>query len=275
MAQINAYRMDGIGNNFIIIDNRFNDFTIEKEKIINLAQNDKIFFDQLIFLEKEENEVYPIRIFNPDGVEVGACGNGSRCVAYLIFNETKKKIIDIKADKRILRAEIIGDKLVKINMGYAKFNDWKEIPLKNNELDPKSISIDFLNKEIGNGICINVGNPHIVFFVKDCENIDIKNIGPKIENHHYFPERVNVSFAQVVNDKNIKLNVWERGAGQTKACGTAACAATVAANIKSFSKNECIIHFKDGSLKIDYNKNVGKVFMSGQVSKIEKISFNY
>ena len=90
MAQINAYRMDGIGNNFIIIDNRLNDIAIEKEKIINLAQNDKTFFDQLIFLEKEENKVYPIRIFNPDGVEVGACGNGSRCVAYLIFNETKK-----------------------------------------------------------------------------------------------------------------------------------------------------------------------------------------
>ena len=94
-------------------------------------------------------------------------------------------------------------------------------------------------------------------------------------NHHYFPERVNVSFAQIVNDKNIKLNVWERGAGQTKACGTAACATTVAANIKSFSKNECVIHFKSGSLKIDYNKNVGEVFMSGRVSKIEKISFNY
>ena len=101
-------------------------------------------------------------------------------------------------------------------MGFPEFEDWNKIPLKSGELNPKILEFDFLKKEYGKGFCVNVGNPHIVFFVEDCSKIDIKNIGPKIENHNYFPERVNVTFAQVVDNKNIKVNVWERGAGQQK-----------------------------------------------------------
>ena len=175
------------------------------------------------------------------------------------------------ADKKILEAEILSEKIVRINMGLPKFKGWKDIPLIEG-LNPAKISIDFLKKEYGTGYCVNVGNPHIIFFVKDCDKVDIQKIGPKVENHHYFPERVNVTFAEVSDDfKNIKVNVWERGAGQTKACGTAACATVVAAYLKNLAKNNCNIHFKKGALKINYDRGDGQVYMTGPVSEVKKI----
>ena len=220
MAHISAYRMSGLGNNFLIIDRRQDSLEISKNKIVDLANKKVVPFDQLITLEKKEKNTYPIKIFNPDGIEVDACGNGSRCIAYLISQENKQNKILIKTKERVLNAEIIGKQNVEINMGKAKFN-WEEIPLSEN-LNTTQIKIDFLNKEHGYGFCVNVGNPHVIFFVKDCFKINLKELGPKIENYKYFPERTNVTFAQVLDKKNIKVNVWERGAGQTKACGTAA-----------------------------------------------------
>ena len=275
MALINAYRMDGLGNNFIIIDRRKNALELNKDKIVSIANKKMVPFDQLITLEKEEKNIFPIKIYNPDGIEVGACGNGSRCVAYLISKEIKKTKVSIKAENRILDAEVIDKQIVRINMGFPKFNDWKDIPLENERLNPKMVPIDFLEKEYGAGTCVNVGNPHIIFFVKDCWKVDIQKIGPVVENHHYFPERVNVTFAEVLDDhENIKINVWERGAGQTKACGTAACATVVAAYLKSLAKNNCNIHFKEGTLKINYDRGNGQVYMSGPVSEVKKINLD-
>ncbi len=230
MAHISAYRMSGLGNNFLIIDRRQDSLEISKNKIIDLANKKVVPFDQLITLEKKEKNIYPIKIFNPDGIEVDACGNGSRCIAYLISQENKQNKILIKTKERVLNAEIVGKQNVEINIGKAKFN-WEKIPLSEN-LNTAQIKIDFLNKEHGYGFCVNVGNPHVIFFVKDCFKINIKEIGPKIENYKYFPERTNVTFAQVSGKNVIDINVWERGAGQTKACGTAACATAVAALIK-------------------------------------------
>jgi len=266
MALINAYRMDGLGNNFVIIDRRQNALEISKDKIIDFVNKKKFSFDQLITLEKEEKNKYPIKIFNPDGIEVTACGNGSRCVAYLISQENKQKEILIKTKERVLNAEIVGKQNVKINMGRAKFN-WKEIPLSE-DLDTAQVRIDLLSKEHGNGFCINVGNPHIIFFVKDCFKINLKELGPKIENYKYFPERTNVTFAQVLDKKNIKVNVWERGAGQTKACGTAACATAVAASVKGLADKNSNILFKEGNLEIHYKE---EIFMTGPVSEVKKI----
>ena len=143
MALINAYRMDGLGNNFIIIDRRKNALELNKDKIVNIANKKMVPFDQLITLEKEEKNIFPIKIYNPDGIEVGACGNGSRCVAYLISKEIKKTKVSIKAENRILDAEVIGKQIVTINMGFPKFNDWKDIPLENERLNPKMVPIDF------------------------------------------------------------------------------------------------------------------------------------
>ena len=269
MALINAYRMDGLGNNFLIIDRRKDSLEINKDKIVNLANKNVVPFDQLITLEKEEENICPIKIFNPDGIEVTACGNGVRCIAYLIFQEKKQKKILIKTKERVLNAEVIGKQNIKINMGKPKFN-WKEVPLSEN-MDTKQISIDLLGKEHGYGFCLSIGNPHIVFFVKDCFKIDIKKLGPKIENYKLFPERTNVTFAQILDKKNIKINVWERGAGQTKACGTAACATSVAASKKGLADKNLNVHFKEGNLKIDYEE---EIFMTGSVSKVKKINLD-
>ena len=266
MALFNAYRMDGLGNNFIIIDRRKNALEISKDKIVSIANKKIVPFDQLITLEKEEKNTFPIKIYNPDGIEATACGNGARCVAYLIFQEKKQKNISIKTKERVLSAEVVGKQNVEINMGKPKFG-WEEVPLSES-MNTKQVNIDLLEKEHGNGFCLNVGNPHIIFFVKDCSKIDIKKLGPKIENYKFFPERINVTFAQVLDKKNIKVNVWERGAGQTKACGTAACAVTVAASIKGLTDKSLQIHFKEGNLQIDYKK---EVFMAGPVSEVKKI----
>jgi len=269
MALINAYRMDGLGNNFLIIDKRQNSLEIDKNKIIDLV-NKKVFsFDQLITLEKEEENTYPIKIFNPDGIEVTACGNGARCIAYLISQENKQKKILIKTTERVLDAEVVGKQNVKINMGKPKFN-WEEVPLSES-MNTKQINIDLLEKEHGYGFCLNIGNPHIVFFVKDCSKINIKKLGPKIENYRLFPERTNVTFAQILDKKNIKVNVWERGAGQTKACGTAACATAVSASEKGLSDKSLNIHFQEGNLQIDYKE---EILMTGPVSEVKKINLD-
>ena len=288
MAQINAYRMDGIGNNFIIIDRRKENIVLSKDKIVKLSKNKIFTFDQLITLEKEvlrtivedEKLIYgpnPIRIFNPNGEEVAACGNGSRCVAWLIHRENNKKKIQITTKERILNAEIIGDKNVKLHMGRFKHR-WNEIPLSK-EMNPQEVKIDFLKKEYGYGHAVNIGNPHIVFFVEDCLKVNIKDLGPKIENHKFFPEKTNVTFAQIIDKFTIKANVWERGAGQTKACGTAACATAVAAWLRGLTTDDVSIIFSKGVLVIKFggtydNKFQELVTMSGEVSDIEKIKID-
>ena len=269
---VKAFKMDGLGNDFVIIDRRKEDVSLSKEQIIKIGDRNNVGFDQIIFIEKEINDVFPMKIFNPDGIEVGACGNGSRCIAYLILKENNQRFIKLKAEKKILEAEILSEKNVKINMGFPKFNEWYDIPLENEKLNPKMLELDFLKKEFSKGFCVNVGNPHIIFFVEDCSKIDIKNLGPKIEHHHYFPERVNVTFAQIIDNKNIKVNVWERGAGQTKACGTAACATVVAGYLKGLTGNNCNIHFREGKLDIDYDRGNGQIYMTGPVSDIKEIT---
>ena len=269
---IKAFKMDGLGNDFVIVDRRKSQINLTKEQIIKIGDRNNVGFDQIIFIEKKVKDVLPIKIYNPDGIEVGACGNGSRCIAYLISKENNQKTIKLEAQNKILEAEILSEKLVRINMGLPEFKDNKSIPIKEG-LDPRKVSIDFIQKEYGNGICVNVGNPHIIFFVKDCEKIDIQKIGPKIENHHYFPERINVTFAEVADDyENIKVNVWERGAGQTKACGTAACATVVAGYLNQLTEKICKVHFKEGTLEIIFDMGGGNVYMTGPVSEIKEIT---
>ncbi len=269
---IKAFKMDGLGNDFVIIDRRNDEINLSKEQIIKIGDRNNIGFDQIIFIEKEVRGVFPIKIYNPDGIEVGACGNGSRCVAHLISKEKNKKNIKLEADKKILEAEILGEKIVRINMGSPKFNEWKDIPIIKG-LNPRKVTIDFLEKDYGSGYCVNVGNPHIIFFVNNCEAVDIEKIGPKIENHHYFPQRINVTFAEVSKDlKNIKVNVWERGAGKTKACGTAACATVVVGYLNKLTDKICKVHFKEGALEIFSNMNDGFVYMTGPVSDIKELT---
>ena len=271
MTTINAYKMDGLGNDFIIIDGRESPINLTKEKIIELGSRTNIGFDQIIFIEKEKDNFYPITIFNSDGGEVSACGNGSRCVAYLLSENLNIKEIKLKTSNRILNAKIIKKFYVELEIGKPLFNS-KDIPLSKT-IDPSKISLNINNKTFANGFSLNVGNPHIIFFVEDCFKYDLKIIGPKIENHELFPEKTNVTFAQVDNKNNITVNVWERGAGLTKACGTAACATAVAAFVNKLTDSDVNIKFKEGILKIKYDEN-NNIFMTGPVSEIENIKID-
>jgi diaminopimelate epimerase len=273
MPLIKAFRMDGLGNRFIIIDRREKSISIPKEKIIHLGNlksfHRNIEFDQIIFIEKEINNTYPITIFNSDGGEVSACGNGSRCVAYLLSKDLNNKEIKLKTNNRLLNAKIVGESDVQLEMGEPVF-EWNKIPLKE-KIDHKNITLDIDGKKFTDGFSLNVGNPHIIFFVKDCFEYDLKILGPKIENHELFPERTNVTFAQIDDENNITVNVWERGAGLTKACGTAACATAVAAFINKLTKNDINIKFEEGSLNIKMDSDLN-IFMRGPVSEIKHTS---
>ena len=270
MAVINAYRMDGLGNNFIIIDRRKKSINISKKKIIELSKRKSfhrnIGFDQIIFIEEEVNKTFPITIFNSDGNEISACGNGSRCIAYFLSKDLNTKSIKLKTNNRFLDAKIIGDFNVQLEMGKPVF-DWDKIPLIK-KLDHDNITLKIDNKIFTDGFCLNVGNPHIIFFVKDCFEHNLEILGPKIENHELFPEKINVTFAQIDDKNNITVNVWERGAGLTKACGTAACATAVASSMKKLTENNIDIKFKEGILNINIDKNLN-IFMTGSVSDIK------
>ena len=270
MALINAFRMDGLGNNFIIVDRRTNSINISKEKISELGKkisfHRNISFDQIIFIEKEIDKAFPITIFNSDGGEVSACGNGARCIAYFLSKDLNINTVKLKTNNRLLEAKILGDRDVELSMGKPIFN-WSKIPLLK-EVDHSDITLNINNKEFNNGFSLNVGNPHIIFFVKDCFKYDLNILGPKIENHELFPEKTNVTFAQIDDKNNITVNVWERGAGLTNACGTAACATAVAASIKKLSENKVNIKFKEGNLSIIIDEGLN-IFMRGPVSDIK------
>jgi diaminopimelate epimerase len=269
MTVINAFRMNGLGNDFVIVDRRKNPINISIEKIIELGNRESfhrnIGFDQIIFIEEEINKTFPITIFNSDGSEVSACGNGSRCVAYFLSKDLNTKTIKLKTNNRLLDAKIVGNTDVQLEMGKPLF-DWNKIPLIK-KLDHDNITLNIDDKIFTDGFCLNVGNPHIIFFVKDCFEYDLKILGPKIETHELFPEKINITFAQVNDKNNITVNVWERGAGLTKACGTAACATAVAALIKKLTENDVNIKFKEGSLNIKIDESLN-ISMTGPVSDI-------
>tara|TARA_B100001248_G_C27351970_1_gene441819 strand:+ start:41 stop:856 length:816 start_codon:yes stop_codon:yes gene_type:complete len=267
--EFKAYKMDGLGNDFIIIDRRENPINLTKEKIIELGNRSNVGFDQIIFIDKEKESSFPIQIFNSDGGEVSACGNGSRCVAYLLSKNLNTKEIKLKTNNRFLNAKIVGNLEVELEMGKPLFS-FEDIPLSKT-VNPADISLKINDKIFSNGFCVNIGNPHIIFFVKNCFEYDLKIIGPKIENHDLFPEKTNVTFAEVKDKNNMTVNVWERGAGLTKACGTAACASAVAGFKKNLVNSKVNIKFSEGALKIEIDKTEN-IFMTGPVSEIKDIN---
>ena len=269
---IKAFKMDGLGNDFVIIDNRQKITNLSKDQIIKICDRDFIGCDQLILIEKNHTTDASLKFFNSDGGESGACGNGTRCVANLISKEKNDKNVILTTQSGNLKSEILDNNLVTTEIGKAKIN-WNEIPLAK-ELDTKNLKIkinDLNNNEYQGGTAINVGNPHIVFFVDKIENFDVGNIGPKIESHVLFPERCNVTIAKVLNENLIKVKVWERGAGLTKACGTAACAAAFAGKLNNLTKNNTDIEFDNGKLSIFIDEK-NSIHMKGPVSNIKEIS---
>ena len=268
---IKAFKMDGLGNDFVIIDNRQKITNLDKEQIIKICDRSFIGCDQLILIENDNSADAYLKFFNSDGGESGACGNGTRCIADFISKETNNKTIVLKTLSGLLKSEILGNKIVTTEIGKAK-TEWSEIPLSE-KLDTKNLNIKILdknNKEHIGGTAVNVGNPHIIFFVNELNDFNIKKIGPEIENHFIFPEKCNVTIAQVINKGLIKIKVWERGAGLTKACGTAACATAFAGKINNLTENKTDIEFSTGKLSIWIDAK-NSIHMKGPVSDAEEI----
>ena len=269
---IKAFKMDGLGNDFVIIDNRQKITQLSKEQIIKICDRNFIGCDQLILIEKNSSSHASLKFYNSDGGESGACGNGTRCVADLISKEKDDKTIILTTLSGNLKSEILGNNIVTTEIGNAKIK-WDEIPLSV-ELNTKNLNIkinDLNNNVHSGGTAINVGNPHVVFFVDEIENYDIRKIGPQIENHKIFPEKCNVTLAKVINKNLIKVKVWERGAGLTKACGTAACATAFAGKLNDLTENKTDIEFKTGKLTI-FIDDKNSIHMKGPVSNIQEIS---
>ena len=271
---LNAYKMNGLGNDFVILDNRDNSINLSTNQITKISDRKFIGCDQLIIINKSKEYDGKLIFYNSDGSMTGACGNGTRCVAYFLSIEKGKNNILLKTDSGILNSKIINRENVETEMGKAKFY-WKEIPLTK-ELDTKNLNIkisDQSNKEFIGGTAINIGNPHLIFFVENIDAYDQIKIGSKLERHEYFPERCNVTLAKIINKKTIQVKVWERGAGLTEACGTAACATAIAAQKAGLSDESVNIKFKQGDLSIFIDKD-NLIRMSGPVSDIKKIIIN-
>ena len=268
---IKAFKMNGLGNDFVIIDQRNQDFNLNKDQIVKVCDRSFIGCDQLILIKKNAEIDAFVEFYNSDGSISGACGNGTRCVADLLSKESGKKEITLLTASGFLKSKILESNLVETEMGIPKFN-WAEIPLSK-QLDTQDLKIEIVDKNnskhIG-GTAVNVGNPHIIFFVDDIEAFDLKNIGPIIENHQLFPEKCNVTLAKVISKNLIKVKVWERGAGLTKACGTAACATAVAANINNLVGKKTDIEFVLGNLTISIDEK-NSIHMKGPVSNIKNI----
>ena len=270
---IKAFKMDGLGNDFVIIDNRQTITNLTKEQIIKICDRKFIGCDQLILIKNNDISDASLEFYNSDGGVSGACGNGTRCIADLLGKENNKKEIVLTTLSGKLKSNIVGEKMVSTEIGVAK-TKWDEIPLSK-ELNTNNLGIkinDKNNNEFSGGTAVNVGNPHVVFFVDSNENFEIEKIGPKIETHPLFPEKCNVTLATVVNKELIKVRVWERGAGLTKACGTAACATAFAAKQNGLVNDKVDIEFSTGRLTISIDEN-NSIHMKGPVSDIEEINF--
>ena len=269
--EFKAYKMDGLGNDFVIIDQRKNQIKLTKDQIKKICDRNFIGCDQLIFIKKNLKIAATLEFYNSDGSTSGACGNGTRCVAYLLSREIKKNKITLETETGNLESKVLGEKLVETKIGTAK-TKWNEIPLLK-EINTNNLNykiIDKNKKEYFGGAAVNVGNPHVVFFINNIEDFNLEKIGPEIENDKLFTEKCNVTLAKIINKNHIKVKVWERGAGLTKACGTAACATAYSAKINGKINNKTDIEFEMGklSISIDEKENIS---MSGPVSNINQI----
>ena len=245
------HKMHGLGNDFVVFDAREEPLAMDAARARALADRKTgIGFDQLILLEPSARADVRMRIFNSDGGEVGACGNAARCVSLLIGGgriETAGGIISGSAD---------GDE-AQIDMGEPRFG-WDQIPLAY-PMDTASMPVAW--EELQNPFAVNVGNPHVIFFVEDSDQLDLARLGPLIETDPLFPERINVNVASVEGGA-LKLRVWERGAGLTLACGTGACATAVAAIARGLVHSPVEVHLPGGSLHIAWSRG-SSILMSG------------
>jgi diaminopimelate epimerase len=256
--------MNGLGNDFVVLDARTQPLALNPAQIAAIAdRGNGIGCDQVIALEPSDFADVFMRIWNADGGEVGACGNAARCVAALLVAERGSPHVSIETESGMLAATVAKDGRVTIDMGTPRFA-WNEIPLSQPFDDTRAIELPPVGDlALSAPSVVNVGNPHCIFFVDDIEAHDLARFGPMLEHHPLFPERANISLAQVTGPDSLRLRTWERGAGLTKACGTAACAAAVAAVRRGLTGREVDVTLPGGDLVIGWREGDDHILMTG------------
>lgn len=268
---MNFWKMHGLGNDYIVIDNRT--IRMNSAETAGLARKlcerrYSVGADGLLLVETSTLADVKMRIFNVDGSEAEMCGNGIRCFAKYCFENNivnkKEMTVETLAGTKKIWLTVKRNKVntVKVDMGSPKLERSK-IPMIGTG---KCINQDLqVNNEQYQATCLSVGNPHCVIFVDGLNDFPVQTIGSEIENHPLFPKRINVEFAQVMNKNEIRVRVWERGCGETLACGTGACATVVAGNLLGKTGNKVRVHLLGGDLEVEYTEHL---FLSGQVESV-------
>lgn len=266
MATREFIKMHGLGNDFVVIDARERPLKVAVAGASALAdRHTGVGFDQLIIVEppSDSRAAAFMRIRNADGGEVEACGNAARCVARLLFEEGAESEVVLETAAGLITAQNVDDTAQNytVDLGPAR-DSWQDIPLAAEcDTDHLPLALGPLSDPVG----VNVGNPHAVFFVTDANAIPLEQLGPQLEHDPLFPDRANISVAQIVDSSALHLRVWERGVGLTQACGTGACAAAVAAHRRGLTSRRVQVRLDGGNLDIDWLEN-GHVTMTGPAS---------
>jgi len=272
VRRLNFWKMHGLGNDYIVIDNRGGE--LSEEELPDLAiklckRRVGIGADGLLLVCNSRVADAKMRIFNSDGTEAEMCGNGIRCFAKYCFENgiAKKNVISVEtlAGIKELYLKVEGGAVtsVRVNMGAPCFEAEKIPIIGNGTFINKPLDVD---GKILMATALSMGNPHCVIFVNNIDDYPVDAVGPKVEDHKLFPKRTNVEFVQVISRKRLKVRVWERGVGETLACGTGACASVVAAKVLGKVEEEAIVELPGGKLIVEYKENV--VFMEGPAEKV-------
>lgn len=256
-------KMQGLGNDFICVDNEVCVKDRKSEHAVRLCDRHYgIGADGLIFIGKSDKADKKIEIYNPDGTKAEMCGNGIRCVGRYLYEKeiSPKKKIWIETDAGVKVISFKTEDMIEVDMGIPGLTGKGLRGCGRDEIEVDGEKIYFT--------AVSMGNPHAVIFVEDPDNIDLEKMGYAIEHHPMFPNRTNVEFAKVVDRENITMRVWERGAGETRACGTGACAAAVAAVVNGFADEKVRVGLKGGTLMIRWDRYVNRVWMTGPAVKV-------
>jgi diaminopimelate epimerase len=267
LAHKTVTKMNGLGNEIVILDLRGSDLTIEAKEVRAIGNGDGLRFDQLmvLFNPRTSSTDAFMKIYNIDGSEAETCGNGTRCVAWMLLNATKRDDLMLETAAGLLTCRRKGENRFAVDMGQPRFA-WSDMPLSAPVQDTSHVALSLPSTgELPPAVLVNMGNPHAVFFLPADQSRDLATLGPLLEHHPLFPERANISFARVMAPDHIVLNVWERGAGLTQACGSAACATLVAAVKRGLSARAARITLPGGDLHIAWRETDGEVEMTGPV----------
>jgi len=266
MSNTPFLKMHGTGNDFVVLDARKNGLSLSKDEVIRLSHRHfGIGCDQLVVIGKSAKADAFMNIYNCDGSEISTCGNATRCVADFLMKESGKGEASIETKAGVRTGRRAADEGVIVNMGAPKF-DWTEIPLSESR---NTLHLGLEEGLLADPVAISMGNPHMIFFVRDLAHIKMDQWGPKLEHHPLFPERANVSAVQVISETTLKMQVWERGTGITMACGSAACAAVVAGVRRGLTARKASVELPGGTLDIEWlSGDSGEVLMSGPVAYV-------